>query len=584
MESSIKVVGIDLGTTNSLVGTVSAGKLLLFRDSANSELLPSVVGMDPNGVLLIGRAARNRRWIDPEGTAVSVKRLMGSETGVRIGDKQLTPPQVSALILGALLDRVENQVGERPSRAVITVPAYFDDRQREATRLAGEFAGLTVERLVNEPTAAAMCYQTGGEANVLVYDFGGGTFDVSVLERDEGFLEVKSSHGDTHLGGDDIDQALLLLVLERLGKDRARIESDPSAKARLIDAVERAKIALSARDEVKLSEPFLAGTGENALHLEQTLTVEDLESVVDPFVVRTLACIDTALRDAGMKPSDLDRVILVGGSSRIPWVGRRVGEHLERPVLIDDNVDKAVALGAAMLAGRAAGHDVADVLVDITPHTLACGAAGEEGPPLDQLELKAVAVIPRNTVVPVERSRTLFTLIDDQPGVEIPVVQGEANTVGGNTWLGLVRIADLPPSPALSPVEVTFRLDLSGVLNVRAKHIPSGLDATVTFANSPYHLTAQRREAQRNELMALLAAPSTNDVNPDRVISESDRKLAEALIARARRSLAQAVSADEDIKAKFERAMLDLESALSGNSGDVSSLIDALSDAMLDLM
>jgi molecular chaperone DnaK len=310
--------------------------------------------------------------------------------------------------------------------------------------------------------------------------------------------------------------------------------------------------------------------------------LEDLESVAEPFVKRTLACIDAALRDAHLRSSDLDRVILVGGSSRIPLVGQSVSEHLERPVLMDENVDKAVALGAAMLAGRASGQQVADVLVDITPHTLACGAVGESGPPVDDEDLHAVAVIPRNTVVPVERARTLYTLMEDQPAVEIPVVQGEASTVGENTWLGLVRIEDLPASPALSPVELTFRLDLSGVLTARAKHIPSGLDAKVTFANSPYHLTAQRREAQRSEVAALRDV-SANDSAPATEASDSDRKLADALIKRAQRSLAQAEGVDATARKKVEAAVSNLSEALAGRGKDVATLIDALSDALLDL-
>ncbi len=582
MDTADTVVGIDLGTTNSLIGTVISGKLVLFRDSSNVELLPSVVGMDPAGAILVGRTARNRRWIDPAGTATSVKRLMGSETPIRVGNRELTPPQVSALILGALLDRAEQASGHRPGRAVITVPAYFDDRQREATRLAGELAGLKVERLVNEPTAAAMCYQTGGEALVLVYDFGGGTFDVSILERDEGFLEVKASHGDTHLGGDDIDLALFELVLGRTGDARSRIERDPSARARLMDAVERAKIALSTRDEVQLSEPFLAGSGDDGVHLEQLLTREELEQVVEPFVKRTLDCIDATLRDARLAASALDRVILVGGSSRIPFVSRRVGAHLERPVLMDDNVDRAVALGAAMLAGRAAGQQVADVLVDITSHTLACGAIGEDGPGTDADELIASPVIPRNTVVPVERSRTLFTMMEDQAGVEIPVVQGEGETVGDNTWLGLVRIEPLPPSPALSPVEVTFRLDLSGVLTVRAKHVPSGMDAKVTFSNSPYHLTAQRRDAQRKELEALrtVAGAPANSISP---VSDSERKLAGALIARAERQLSGSPELSPEARESVQGAVGELAQCVAGGTGDVNALVDALSDALLDL-
>ena len=306
------VVGIDLGTTNSLIGAVIEGKARLFPDASGAELLPSVVGGGPGGELYIGRAAKNRRLLDPEGTVVSVKRRMGTSDRLAVGKKELTPPQISALILGALLDRAEAALGSRPTRAVITVPAYFGEAQRQATRDAGAMAGLTVERLVNEPTAAALTYQSGAEELVMVYDLGGGTFDVSILERDEGLLEVRASRGDTHLGGDDIDRALSELVLRRLGTHRAAVEKDPRAMTRVVEAAERAKIALSEKEEVRLFDPFLTGEGEGAVHLDLALTRADVEEVARPFVVRTLEHIDAALRDAGVAAGAAHRILLVG--------------------------------------------------------------------------------------------------------------------------------------------------------------------------------------------------------------------------------------------------------------------------------
>lgn len=574
------VVGIDLGTTNSLIGLVADGKVLLLSDDGREELLPSVVGLDELGKVVVGRAARNRRLLDPEGTVVSVKRAMGKDITVRLGSKNLSPSQVSALILSALLDRAEKRLGVRPTRAVITVPAWFDDRQREATRTAGELAGVKVERLVNEPTAAAMTYQTGSEECVLVYDLGGGTFDVSILDRDAGFLEVRASRGDTELGGDDIDKALANLVLERLGERRAIVERDPRAMTRLTEAVERAKIALSERTEVKLFDPFLAGVGEHAVHLDLTLTREDIEKVAEPFVTKTLACIDGALSDAKVAPSGLHRVLLVGGSSKMPIVARMVSSHLGRPAILDANADRAVAMGAAMLAGRASGADVDEVLVDITPHTLAAGVVDSTCESTDVEDLASAPLIRRDTVVPVERTRTFFTMMEHQRVVHVPITQGEKGYVEENTWLGEVTVGPLPPSPAGSPVEVTFKLDLSGVLHVSAKHVPSGTSATVTFADSPYRLTEQKRKAAREQIEQLRSGDGAQGV-AERA-ADADLKLARALLSRAEKALAANPSAQE-AAARVSTAMAALKAAADSADPAVADLADALSDALFDL-
>jgi molecular chaperone DnaK len=579
------VVGIDLGTTNSLVGTIVDGKPTLFGDGTAGDLMPSVVGVDDAGAVLVGRSARNRRILDPEGTAVSVKRRMGRDERVRVGARELSPPQVSALILGALLDRAQKALGSRPERAIITVPAWFNDAQRDATRNAGEIAGLQVERLVNEPTAAALTYQTGAEECVLVYDLGGGTFDVSILDRDEGFLEVKASRGDTQLGGDDIDRALCGLVLKRMGRDSEAVEKDARAMTRLVEAVERAKIALSDRQEVRLFDPFLAGEGASAVHLDLPLAREDVESVTRPLLERTLRCMDEALRDAHVKAASLSRVLLVGGASKMPIVARMVSQHLAMPALVDTQADRAVALGAATLAGRAAGAQVDEVLVDITPHTLAVGVVDpsqwEEGPPEDERDLAAAAVIGRDTVVPVERSRTFRTVVENQAAVEFPVVQGEAPIVGENTWLGHVRVEDLPPSPAGSPVEVTFKLDLSGVLHASARHMPSGRAATVTIADSPYRLTAQKRNAARQEVEALRAqAP---EAVAQGQASESEISLARSMLARADRAMAASPNTEPSVRERVQQSMRTLSVAIDARAETVPALIDTLSDALLDM-
>jgi molecular chaperone DnaK len=575
MTNEALTIGIDLGTTNSLVGTVVERKALLFGDDNRDELLPSVVGVDEAGAVLVGRAAKNRRLLDPSGTVTEIKRKMGTAERVRVGARALSPQQVSALILSTLLDRAERALGTRPLRAIITVPAFFDEAQREATRDAGEIAGLEVERLVNEPTAAALCFETGKEETVLVYDFGGGTFDTSILERDQGLLEVKTSRGDTHLGGGDIDRALVARALQKLGKDRQRVESDPRAMTRLGEALERAKIALSDRDEARVFEPFLAGTGDRAVHLDFVLTLAELDEVAMPFVERTLRSIDLALHDSGLRPRDLDRVLLVGGSSRLRAVERRVSEHLGRPAIVDEAADRLVARGAALLAGRASGLDVDEVLIDITPHTLAAGVADAQFDHDEAPDIVASPIIPRDTVIPVERHATYFTRFEDQEQIVVPILQGEHELAQDNTLLGEVEVKGLPASPAASPVEVCFRLDLSGVLSVTATHVPSGTRAEVEIARSPSRLSEARRIAERAEVAELreLSPAPAND---------ADRKLALALLQRAERALATTDATSEDAaraRATVERVTL----AVERRSDDLGEAMDALGDALLDL-
>ncbi|MBI2373636.1 MAG: Hsp70 family protein [Deltaproteobacteria bacterium] len=607
------VVGIDLGTTNSLVGAVVEGKARLFSDLEGRELLPSAVSMNDAGRLIVGRAARNRRLLDPAGTVLSIKRKMGEPTKVKVGKSELAPAEVSAVILGTLLDWTESQTGQRPKRAVITVPAYFGEAQRQATRDAGEMAGLVVERLVNEPTAAALTYQTGQEETVLVYDFGGGTFDVSVLERDQGFLEVRASRGDTHLGGDDIDQAIVELLLGRLGERRKIVERDPRAMVRLLDAAERAKIALSSREEVELVEPYLAGQGADSVHLELSLTRAEAAQVARPFVERTLAAVDQALKDAKLSPRALDRVLLVGGSSRIPLVAELVSERLARPAYAELDADRAVALGASLLAGRTAGAQVDEVLVDITPRAIAVGAIDRrfEYTGRDD-DLIACPVIPKDSVVPVERSQVLWTVQDGQRAVAVPVVQGEALRVRDNLRLGVVEISELPPSPGGSAVDLKMRLDLSGILHVSATHRPSGKQVTVEISHSPYRLSELRRAESKATVEALrrgraedeFAAPEGSPTGPelDEPVEDegelveavggaslegtdsdddADRRLALALIARANRALETAAD-ESSVRTVVASRVAELKASLESGKG-LDERLEALTDALLDL-
>jgi molecular chaperone DnaK len=395
--------------------------------------------------------------------------------------------------------------------------------------------------------------------------------------------------------------------LERLGEARAQVTADPRAMTRLLEAVERAKIALSEQTEYRLLEPFLTGEGSRTVQLDQVLTRADIDQVARPLIERTLRCIDEALADAKLSPQALDRVLLVGGASRSPVVREMVANHLQRPVLQDLDADRAVALGASLLAGRTAGIEVKDVLVDITPHTLAVGV--EDGFSFSRRteELAAAPVIPRNTVLPVERTRTVFTIFEDQPGVKIPVVQGESPRVGGNTQLGEVHVQDLPPSPANSPVEVTFRLDLSGILHVTARHVPSDRSAQIVIANSPYQLTAQRRDLDRLEVEALrrqsaLAAQQLSAEEAERLASPEEpgdeeddnedegeeplevlQERARSLLAKATGLLAIRQDADSPEFRNLRAAHNALKEALESGSPGLQDSIDALADALLDL-
>jgi molecular chaperone DnaK len=543
-------------------------------DQRGSPLLPSVVGVGATGVV-VGRAARNQLLLEPHSTVARCKRLMGTDTRLDLGDRRVTPTEVSAFILAELLDRAQGALGVRPERAIITVPAFFDDKQRQATRDAGEIAGLRVERLVNEPTAAALNYETGGEERVLVYDFGGGTFDVSILERDADFLEVRSSHGDVELGGADLDAALVAHVLSTLGDERRLVQNDPRAMTRLTESLERAKIALSKSSSVQLSEPFLTSDGTRVVNLDLELSRATLERLAEPLVTRTLQCIDRALADAATPPESLDRIILVGGSSRMPYVAQRVSAHLGMPTQVDDEADVAVVFGAVRLAARAQGLPNNDVLVDVTPHTLAVGADDGMG------RLIAAPLIQRNAVVPCEHTDTFFTNYDNQEVVEIPIVQGEHALAADNSELGVMLIEQLPTGPAGSPIKVSFRLDLSGVLNASALHVASGLQTAVRIADSPMRLTRQQRRAAQSHLEKLRAERTTATEGAD----PAEATLARALLERAETVLhAHDTKATPSAVARVTAAISGVQAALDDDPSQLAQASDALSDALLDLI
>ncbi|MCK6530648.1 Hsp70 family protein [Myxococcota bacterium] len=559
----MSAIGIDLGTTNSAVAIVLEGQPRLVPDGSGDVLLPSVVGFDAEGRTLVGRAARNQVVVAPERTVRSVKRAMGTDATFSVGGRDWTPVEVSALILRSLVDRVEASTGARPARAVITVPAFFTDAQRQATRDAGELAGLEVLRLVNEPTAAALTYAAEREEMVVVFDLGGGTFDVSVVERGPDFTEVRASHGDTHLGGDDLDVALARALAAEWG--HPEVEQDRLGWERLVQAAERAKIALSERNTVKVQETWLLGD----LHLDVVLTREALEEVVRPLLLPTLEHLATALEQAGVAAADVDRVLLVGGATRMPLVRQILEEALPAPVHADVDPDAAVALGAGLLAARLAGEEVDALLVDVTPHSLCAGMSHGHGDPT----LYAEVIIARNTVVPVTRSRVGYTHFPGQPQVRIPIGQGEGVEFDDLTRLGEVVLTDLDPRAGIQPIDIRYHLDASGVLTVHATERLSGKDAQVRIADSPYALSERRRAGSAAAVDRASTAPAEG--------LEEVREVAARMLLQA----SKARGGDEAALARMNEAAAELARALDGgDAAAISRATDTLADRLLDMV
>jgi molecular chaperone DnaK len=506
------VVGIDLGTTNSLVAALDGGQPWVIPDEAGEVLLPSVVGINAEGQLLVGQAARRQYAAAPERSVRSIKRQMGSDTRVPLGEKECRPQEISALILRSLKQRAEAALDDTVEQAVITVPAYFTDAQRQATKEAGEIAGLQVLQILNEPTSAALVFDRRGEETqrLLVYDLGGGTFDVSIVEITGPVTEVLASHGNNRLGGDDFDRLVQRLLAERFEQAHGvPLPQEAALEARLLQAAERAKIQLSERSRVAVREPYLLSQEETPLHLETELLRDDVEDLLRPLLRETLTAIDRALADAGLKPADLDRVILVGGSTRIPLVQDLVETHLEGVAVSSFEPDRCVALGAALQAGVLNGEEVETFLVDVTPHSLGIATAMET-------EMGLVpnifsTIIPRNTVIPVSRSKLYFTMRDNQRLVRVEVSQGEHVHADENVPLGSFDVEGLPPKPAGDvAIEVQFSFDLNGILTVTASETGSGRQEQLVVNNATLHRLAshelERSRSEVDELFASLAA------------------------------------------------------------------------------
>ena len=473
-----KTIGIDLGTTNSVVAVMEGGKPTVIANAEGSRTTPSIVGFSKTGERLVGQLAKRQAILNPDKTVISIKRHMGEDYKVNIDGKDYTPQEISAMILRKLADDASNYLGEKVTSAVITVPAYFNDAQRQATKDAGKIAGLDVLRIVNEPTAAALAYGLEKEKSekVLVFDLGGGTFDVSILEIGDGVHEVLSTSGDTHLGGDDFDQKIMDWICEEFKKQEGiDLRGDKQAMQRVKEAAEKAKCELSSVVETNINLPFITADANGPKHLDLSLTRAKFEDLSYDLLERCKKPVEQAIKDAGISKSDIDEVVLVGGSTRIPAVQQLVKEYTGKDPNQSVNPDEVVAVGAAIQAGVLAGEVKDIVLLDVTPLTLGIETLGGVMTPL----------VPRNTTIPVSKSQVFSTAENNQTAVDIHVLQGERPMASDNKSLGMFRLDGIPPAMrGLPQIEVTFDIDANGIVNVSAKDKATNKEQKITITNS----------------------------------------------------------------------------------------------------
>ena len=490
--ASEKILGIDLGTTNSCMSIMEGGKSIVIPNAEGGRTTPSVVAFSKDGERLVGNVAKRQAVTNPGRTISSIKRDMGSARKVTIDDKEYTPQEISAMILQKMKTDAEGYLGEKITKAVITVPAYFNDSQRQATKDAGKIAGLEVMRIINEPTASALAYgiDKEEEATVLVYDLGGGTFDVSVMTLGDGVFEVQATAGDNHLGGDDFDECVVNYLVEEFNKQEGiDLKKDPMAMQRLRDAAENAKKELSTLQKTNINLPYITTDASGPKFLDIDLTRAKFEQLIGKLVDKTLGPVRQALDDAGLTASGIDHVLLVGGSTRVPMVQEKVKEILKKDADKGLNPDECVALGAAIQGGVLTGETKDVVLLDVTPLTLSIETMGGI----------ATKLIERNTTIPTRKSQIFTTAADKQTSVEIHVVQGERALAKDNFTLGKFQLTGIPPAPRGIPqIEVTFDIDANGIINVSAKDLGSGNEQAITISGDK-HLSDEEIEEMVNK-------------------------------------------------------------------------------------